>query len=88
MNQIPSAIGMRTIARQGPRGWIWPFVACFGGSVLTAATFYGIPRFRISLDVAMCLLAAVPIASWTNRRQDVMSFRRNHQAPIPTNTMT
>ena len=85
---VPSAIGMRTIARQGPRGWIWPFVACFGCSVLTAATFYGIPRFRISLDVAMCLLAAVPIASWTNRRQDVMSLRRNHQAPIPTNTMT
>ena len=76
---IPSAVGMRTIARQGQRGWIWPFVACFGCSVLTAATFYGIPRFRISLDVAMCLLAAVPIADWWRSRQDVMSLRRNHQ---------
>ena len=66
---IPSAIGMRAIARQGPRAWTWPFFACVACSLLTAATFYGIPRFRISLDVAMCVLAAIPIAAWTDRRR-------------------
>ena len=66
---IPSAIGMRTIARRRPRASTWPFFACIACSLLTAATFYGIPRFRISLDVAMCVLAAIPIAAWTDRRR-------------------
>ena len=76
---IPSAVGLHAIYRRAPRAWLWPFVACLGCSLLTAATFYGIPRFRIALDVAQCVLAAIPIAAWTGHRQDVMSLRRNHQ---------
>ena len=76
---IPSAVGLHAIYRRAPRAWLWPFVACLACSLLTAAMFYGIPRFRIALDVATCVLAAIPIAAWTRRRQDVMSLRRNHQ---------
>ena len=58
---------------------MWPFLACLACPLLTVAMFYGIPRFRIPLDVAMCVLAAAPIAAWWDRRQDVMSLRLNHQ---------
>ncbi len=75
----PSVIGARARFRRGPRAGMWPFFACLVCPIITAALFYGIPRFRIPLDVAMCLLAAVPIAALWDRRQDVMSLRLNHQ---------
>ena len=62
----PSIAGALTLARR--RETLWPFIACLGAPVLTAALFYGIPRLRLPLDVAMCLLAAIPIATWWTRR--------------------
>ncbi len=38
-----------------------PFVACVVTSVATAALFYGVPRLRLPIDVATCLLAAAAI---------------------------
>jgi 4-amino-4-deoxy-L-arabinose transferase-like glycosyltransferase len=41
-----------------------PFVATLIAAVSLAALFYGIPRHRIELDVATCVLTSVALVAW------------------------
>ncbi len=60
---IPFAvIGAVQLRRRGIT--ILPFAATLISAVLLAAAFSGIPRHRIELDVATCVLAAVTLVAW------------------------
>ena len=48
-----------------------PFVAALATVVLVSAIFYGIPRFRLPLDVAVTVLSAVTVAELLSRRTGV-----------------
>jgi 4-amino-4-deoxy-L-arabinose transferase-like glycosyltransferase len=50
-----------------------PFIAALATVVLVSALFYGIPRFRLPLDVAVTVLAAVAAAELLSRRNGARS---------------
>lgn len=64
------------VALRRRRTSVVPFAASLATVVVVSAAFYGIPRFRLPLDVALCLLAGAAV---TFRRR-----RRGEQAPQTT----
>ena len=68
----PVAIAGAVILRRR-RVTIAPFVAAVATVVLVSGLFYGIPRFRLPVDVAVTVLAAVAIAALLTRRRDAPS---------------
>jgi len=68
---------------------IWPLVATAVISSVTALAFYGIARFRLPADVAMCVLGAVAIdelarrtRSWWDARPARQAERARRHGPV------
>ncbi len=72
---VPSIAGARTLRRRGVT--LIPFAACLLTSVAVIAATHGTPRLHLPLDVAMCVLTGVAVASWLSRSS-------RHDAPYPT----
>lgn len=60
-----SVIGAVSLRRHGRP--LLPFAACAVIVVVVSAAFYGLPRFRLPLDVATCVLAAYALVSRWSR---------------------
>lgn len=67
---VPFAVlGARALRRS--RIPVTPLVAQFVLVTITAAAIYGLVRFRVPAEVALVVLAAVPIGTWLDRRAAV-----------------
>jgi 4-amino-4-deoxy-L-arabinose transferase-like glycosyltransferase len=64
----PVAIAGAVVLRRRRDTTLAPFAAALITVVGVSALFYGIPRFRLPLDIAATVLAAVAIAAWLSRR--------------------
>jgi hypothetical protein len=58
---------------------VWPLLSTAVIASITAASFYGIVRFRLPADVAMTALAAIPLGACAGR---IVDRHRGRQAPI------
>ncbi|MGZ6884609.1 MAG: ArnT family glycosyltransferase [Acidimicrobiia bacterium] len=58
-----AARGLWLLRRRGDVS-VWPFVATAVVAVGASMAFLGNPRYRLPLDVTMCVLAAVAIGPW------------------------
>ncbi len=64
---VLSVVGLVRLRRR--RISIVPFVAMAAVVTITAAAFYGAPRFRVPADVAMIVLTAIAIDSFVGTRR-------------------
>jgi len=55
---LPVTLAGAVALRRRKDGPLFPFVACAVIVVVVSGAFYGLPRFRLPLDVATCVLAA------------------------------
>lgn len=58
-------VGLAALRRRGTS--VIPFCAALVTVIVVSAAFYGIPRFRLPVDVALCLLAGAAFAADPNR---------------------
>jgi hypothetical protein len=84
---VPAAYGLVVLHRR--RKMIWPFLAVTGIVVFTAATTFGVTRYRASFDALLPVAAAVGIIGWLERRTpdlDVTTATADEfdHAPAPT----
>ncbi|MEZ5380254.1 MAG: glycosyltransferase family 39 protein [Microthrixaceae bacterium] len=63
---------------------LWPFGVVAALVVVVVAASLGIPRYRVGLDVVVCVLAAVPLAAWVHGRWPWLSQRLALAEPEPT----
>lgn len=62
-----SAAGFLSLRRRAGGAGAWPFAACAAIVLFVSAAFYGLPRFRLPLDVATCVLAACALYDVASR---------------------
>jgi 4-amino-4-deoxy-L-arabinose transferase-like glycosyltransferase len=72
-----SVVGAWRLRRRGVP--LLPFAACAVVAVVVPAVFYGLPRFRLPLDVATCVLGGYALASTFNRLTASSSTSRRLQ---------
>jgi hypothetical protein len=79
---VLGAVGAVLLHRAGRL--MWPLASIAGFVTLLAVVTYGAPRLRAPLDVALLVLAAVPIARVIGRRRDGPGAAEDATAPGQT----
>jgi 4-amino-4-deoxy-L-arabinose transferase-like glycosyltransferase len=79
-----SVVGAVALRRRAGRAAVRPFAACAAIVVFVSAAFYGLPRFRLPLDVATCVLGACAIYDaarrWSRSTASSITSRRLQKA--------